>query len=73
MKLTVSGASKEYPEGTTVAMLLAEERVEMPQYVTVAVNDEFLESGAFESAELKDGDAIEFMHFMGGGAHGFFQ
>ena len=38
-----------------------------PQYVTVTINDEFVESGAFESTVLKDGDVVEFLYFMGGG------
>ena len=42
--------------------------METPQYVTVTINDEFIESGAFDSTEVKDGDEIEFLYFMGGGA-----
>ena len=43
------------------------ENVETPQYVTVSVNEEFVESGAFDTTVLKDGDVIEFLYFMGGG------
>ena len=57
-----------YPEGLTVKELIEKEDVETPQYVTVTINDEFVESGAFESTEVKDGDEIEFLYFMGGGA-----
>jgi len=42
--------------------------VETPQYVTVTLNDEFLQSGTFEQTVLKDGDSVEFLYFMGGGA-----
>ena len=48
--------------------LIEKEDVETPQYVTVTINDEFIESGAFESIEVKDGDEVEFLYFMGGGA-----
>ena len=48
--------------------VLEKEDVETPQYVTVTINDEFVESGAFETTEVKDGDEIEFLYFMGGGA-----
>ena len=43
------------------------ENVEMPQYVTVTVNDDFVEHGDFESTVLKEGDSVEFLYFMGGG------
>ena len=67
MKLTVAGKNKEYTDGITVTQLVELENVETPQYVTVTVNDEFVESGNFESTTLKDGDTVEFLYFMGGG------
>jgi sulfur carrier protein len=51
----------------TVAELIVQENVETPLYVTVSLNDEFVENGAFESTTLKDGDTVEFLYFMGGG------
>ncbi len=67
MFIKVAGEKKRIPEGLTVE-LIEKEDVETPQYVTVTINDEFVESGAFESTEVKDGDEIEFLYFMGGGA-----
>ena len=67
MKITVAGEKKEVAEGLTVAALIEQEKVETPQYVTVSVNEEFLESGTFESTVLKEGDEVEFLYFMGGG------
>lgn len=67
MKITVAGQVKDYPEGLTVARLLELEQVETPQYVTVAVNDEFVPAGTLETAELRDGERVEFLYFMGGG------
>ncbi|MBR4554509.1 MAG: sulfur carrier protein ThiS [Ruminococcus sp.] len=68
MKITVAGVSKEVKDGLTVAQLVIDENVEMPQYVTVTVNDDFVESGTFEQAVLHEGDSVEFLYFMGGGA-----
>ena len=68
MKITVAGEKKEVADGITVTALIEQENVETPQYVTVSVNEEFLESGAFESTVLKEGDEVEFLYFMGGGA-----
>ncbi len=67
MKLIVSGETKEYADGLTVEQLLALEKVETPQYVTVSVNQEFIRSSSFGETILKDGDQIEFLYFMGGG------
>lgn len=67
MKITVAGISKEVAEGLTVAQLIIDEQVETPDYVTVSVNDEFVESGAFKTTRLHDGDSVEFLYFMGGG------
>ena len=67
MIITVAGNKKEFNDGITVAQLIALEKVETPQYVTVSLNDEFVESGNFETTTLKDGDNVEFLYFMGGG------
>lgn len=68
MKIVVAGEKKEVAEGLTVAALIEQENVETPQYVTVSVNEEFIDSDKFDSYVLKDGDEIEFLYFMGGGA-----
>lgn len=67
MKITVAGVTKEVADGLTVAQLVEQEKVETPQYVTVTINDDFVESGTFETIVLKDGDNVEFLYFMGGG------
>ncbi|MBQ9067020.1 MAG: sulfur carrier protein ThiS [Clostridia bacterium] len=67
MKLTVTGTVKEFPEGTTIAQLIAAENVETPDYVTVSVNDAFAQNDAFATTALHDGDTVEFLYFMGGG------
>ncbi|MBR2283679.1 MAG: sulfur carrier protein ThiS [Ruminococcus sp.] len=67
MTITVAGVKKEVADGLTVAQLVIDENVETPQYVTVTINDEFVESGQFEETIIKDGDSIEFLYFMGGG------
>ena len=67
MKLTVSGQTKEYKEGLTVAELVVLENVETPEYATAAVNDDLHIARDFENIVLKDGDVVEFLYFMGGG------
>ncbi|MBO6301340.1 MAG: sulfur carrier protein ThiS [Ruminiclostridium sp.] len=68
MKITVAGKIKEYADGITVAQLVELENVETPQYVTVTVNDEFVENSQLAEKTLSDGDTVEFLYFMGGGA-----
>ena len=67
MEITVAGEKKEYDEGITVAKLIEFENVETPQYVTVSINEEFVDSGAFDTTTIKEGDEVEFLYFMGGG------
>lgn len=67
MKLTVAGEQKEYKEGLTLRELIEIEDVETPIYVTVSLNEEFVEQGGFDTTVLKDGDVVEFLYFMGGG------
>ena len=67
MKITVSGEKKEVADGITISTLIEREQVETPQYVTVSVNEEFIDQDDFDSHVLKDGDEVEFLYFMGGG------
>jgi sulfur carrier protein len=67
MKLVVGGESKEYGEGITVSELMEAEEVQTPMYVSVSVNDEFVKSEELGATELRDGDVVEFLYFMGGG------
>lgn len=67
MIITVAGEKKEYKDGLTLPELIESENVEMPEYVTVSINEEFIESDAKASTVLKDGDNVEFLYFMGGG------
>ena len=67
MTITVAGEKKEYKDGLTLPELIELENVETPQYVTVSINDEFIETEDKESTVLKEGDSVEFLYFMGGG------
>ena len=65
--ITVAGEKKEVKDGLTLPELIAQENVEMPEYVTVSINEEFVVSEDKESTVLKEGDNVEFLYFMGGG------
>ena len=53
---------------TVVSVYADDGKGQNPDYVTVTVNDDFVDSDAFDKTELKDGDTVEFLYFMGGGA-----
>ena len=69
MRILVAGETKEVKEGLTVAELLVNEQVETPEYVTVTVNDDFIDSADFEKISLSENDTVEFLYFMGGGRY----
>ena len=67
MVITVAGDKKEVKDAITVSELVVQENVETPQYVTVSVNDDFIDKAEFDTYALKEGDSGEFLYFMGGG------
>ena len=52
----------------TVAALLSRNSVQQPELVTVQRNGEFIEHEEYATTLLADGDEIDFLYFMGGGA-----
>lgn len=68
MTITVAGNKKEVKEGLTLPELIESEKVETPRYVTVSINEEFVSKDDEAKTVLKDGDTVEFLYFMGGGA-----
>ena len=63
----VLGEKKEVKDNLTLPELIEQENVEMPEYVTVSINEEFVPSDEKETTVLKEGDVVEFLYFMGGG------
>lgn len=68
MKLTINGDVKEIKDGIVLSELLIIEDVEQPDMVSVQLNDEFLIKDTYATTTLKEGDEINFLYFMGGGA-----
>ena len=69
MKITVNGKETPLPENSTrtVDSLLEELNVSQRIYVTVELNGDILAREAFPATPVQEGDAIEFLYFMGGG------
>jgi len=70
MKLTINGKPTETPSALSVTALLENQRVKMPDMVSVELNGEILDRKAFPATLLKEGDQVEFLYFMGGGSGG---
>ena len=48
--------------------LIQQNNVVQPDMVSVQVNEEFAEREDWETIQLKEGDKVDFLYFMGGGA-----
>ena len=68
MRITFVGNKKEYEGGLKLTELIDEEDIESPEYVTVTINDEFISKADVPETEVKDGDVVELLYYMGGGA-----
>lgn len=68
MKITINGEKKNIErESLTITELLGIENVKMPEMVSVEYNGEMLDRESFDKTQVKNGDSIEFLYFMGGG------
>jgi sulfur carrier protein len=68
MKLIINGKETNCSESLTVTELLVEQKVKMPDMVSVEINGQILRRTEFEQTVLKDDDKVEFLYFMGGGS-----
>ncbi len=66
-RLIVNGEAQEVETPITVAELIKKNNVAQPEMVSVQVNEQFLDHADYETVSLKDGDAVDFLYFMGGG------
>lgn len=64
--VTVNGERRTVPAGTTVAGLLDLLGL-APERVAVERNLEIVRRGEYDRTVLRDGDAVEIVHFVGGG------
>ncbi|MGM0369764.1 MAG: sulfur carrier protein ThiS [Bacillota bacterium] len=71
MKVKINGEQVELEEELTVTELLEVRDVDMPDMVSVELNGEIIARDDFGEQNIKAGDQIEFLYFMGGGRIGF--
>lgn len=67
-KIYVNGDAKEVSLPLNVTELIKLLLVENPEMVSVQVNEEFAERNDWDNIQIQEGDKVDFLYFMGGGA-----
>ena len=70
-KITVNGEVQKVQPGLSLTELIRQNNVEQPDMVSVQVNDDFVDRTEWDALEIKEGDVVDFLYFMGGGAPSF--
>lgn len=66
MRIEVNGKGREVESGRTVRGLLRELGLD-PRVVVVERNGEIVRRETLGEVELREGDSVEIVHFVGGG------
>lgn len=66
IEITLNGESRRVAGGRTVAALLDDLGLH-PRLVVVEHNREILDRARYDETEVRDGDTLELVHFVGGG------
>ena len=67
-QIIVNDEKQEVTLPITLAELIKINKVFQPEMVTIQVNEDFVEKEDYEKIQLKEGDRVDFLYFMGGGA-----
>ena len=67
-QISVNDEKQEVTLPLSLSELIKINRVFQPEMVTVQVNEEFVEREDWDKTSLNDGDRVDFLYFMGGGA-----
>ena len=66
-KITVNGEVQEVQLPLSLTELIKQNNVQQPEMVSVQVNDDFVDRTEWDGLQLKEGDKVDFLYFMGGG------
>ncbi|MBA3240382.1 MAG: sulfur carrier protein ThiS [Acidobacteria bacterium] len=67
MRINVNGEAKDVPAGTTLEGLIRQLAL-APERLAVEFNYEVLRRTEWAATTLSEGDRVEIVHFVGGGA-----
>ena len=66
-KIIVNGEAQEVQLPISLTELIRKNNVLQPEMVSVQVNDDFVDRDEWDKVSIKEGDAVDFLYFMGGG------
>jgi sulfur carrier protein len=66
-KIIVNGEAQEVQLPISLTELIKQNDVQQPEMVSVQVNDDFVDRDEWDDVTIKEGDAVDFLYFMGGG------
>ncbi|NQU17087.1 MAG: sulfur carrier protein ThiS [Candidatus Saganbacteria bacterium] len=66
MKILLNGKIEEIKKGQKLIGVLEDRNIK-PAVVAVELNGEAIEKKDYDKLEIRDGDQLEFVYFMGGG------
>ena len=67
-KIYVNGDVQEVSLPLNVSELIQLSNVQQPEMVSVQATEEFAEPNDWEKIQIKEGDKVDFLYFMGGGS-----
>ncbi len=67
-KIIVNGEAQEVQLPLNLTALIKQNDVQQPDMVSVQVNDDFVDRTEWDGLQIKEGDVVDFLYFMGGGA-----
>jgi thiamine biosynthesis protein ThiS len=69
LRVQVNGEVREVPEKITLGELVRELSL-APERLAVELNREVVRRAAWPETEIREGDQVEIVHFVGGGSGG---
>ena len=66
-KIIVNGEAQEVQLPLTLIELIKQNDVQQPEMVSVQVNEDFVDRSEWDNIQIKEGDTVDFLYFMGGG------
>lgn len=67
MRVQVNGEAREVPERITLDELVRELSL-APERLAIELNREVVRRAAWAETEMREGDTVEIVHFVGGGS-----
>jgi sulfur carrier protein len=67
-KITVNEEAQEVQLPLSLTELIKQNDVQQPEMVSVQLNDDFVDRNEWDRLQIKEGDSVDFLYFMGGGS-----